>query len=447
MKTNIARALAAGALAALLGGTLVACSGGDTDAAGGGKSDAAALDAALKKGGTIEYWTWTPQAKDQIAEFEKEYPKVKVNLTDTGGAGDSNTKLQNAISAGKGIPDVVQVEYQSVGQFQLPGYLTDLTQYGFADLKSKYTASTWANVTQNGGIWGLPQDSGPMALFYNKDVFEKYDLTVPTTWDQYIADAKKLHEADPTKWLVNDTGDAGLATSLMWQAGGKPFKINGQKVTINTDDAGVKKYSDMWSQLIDQGLVGNISGWSDEWYKALGDGTIATVTLGAWMPGILTSGAPDGAGKWAVAPMPTYDGGEAVTAENGGSTEVVPKGASNPVLGAAFLRWLNSNEKSIKVFMDDGGFPATVADLHSDDFLNYKSDYFGGQQINKVLAAAADSVISGWQYLPWQAYANTIYTDDVGPAFQDKSDLYAGIQKWLNDNVKYGKEQGFTVNG
>ncbi len=59
-------------------------------------------------------------------------------------------------------------------------------------------------------VYGLPMDSGPMALFYNKKVFDKYKIAVPTTWDEYVEAARKLHKADPKVYIANDTGDAGL---------------------------------------------------------------------------------------------------------------------------------------------------------------------------------------------------------------------------------------------
>ena len=78
-------------------------------------------------------------------------------------------------------------------------------------------------------VYGLPQDSGPMALFYNKEVFDKSGIEVPTTWDEYVEAAKKLHAADPKTYITNDTGDAGFTTSMIWQAGGTPFKTDGKK--------------------------------------------------------------------------------------------------------------------------------------------------------------------------------------------------------------------------
>lgn len=440
--------LAAVALVATLG--LTACSGGDDGGSGGGSgggdASADAVDAALEKGGEITYWTWTPSAEAQVAAFEDAYPNVKVKLVDTAAAADHNLRLQNAITAGSGAPDVAQLEYQSLPQFVLPGSLVDLTEYGFADLEDKYTASTWGSVTIQDGIWGLPQDSGPMALFYNKRVFDENGITVPTTWDEYVEAGRTLHAADPTKYITNDAGgDAGFGTSMIWQAGGRPFQVEGEKVTIDLQDEGAQRWADTWDQLVQEELVSEISGWSDEWFAALADGSIASLPIGAWMPGVLESGAAGGSGDWAVAPMPTYDGGEAVTAENGGSAQVVLEQSKNKALAAGFLRWLNSSQDSIDVFLESGGFPATVADLESDDFLNQESEYFGGQQINKVLVDAANSVGKGWQYLPWQAYANSIYSDTVGQSYLNRADINDGLKAWQEQNVTYGQEQGYTV--
>ncbi|WP_163275412.1 ABC transporter substrate-binding protein [Cellulomonas iranensis] len=439
--------LAAVALVATLG--LTACSGGDdggSGGGGGGDASADAVDAALEKGGEITYWTWTPSAEAQVAAFKDAYPNVKVKLVDTAAAADHNLRLQNAITAGSGAPDVAQLEYQSLPQFVLPGSLVDLTEYGFADLEDKYTASTWGSVTIQDGIWGLPQDSGPMALFYNKRVFDENGITVPTTWDEYVEAGRKLHAADPTKYITNDAGgDAGFGTSMIWQAGGRPFQVDGETVTIDLQDEGAQRWADTWNTLVQEELVSEISGWSDEWFAALADGSIASLPIGAWMPGVLESGAAGGSGDWAVAPMPTYDGGEAVTAENGGSAQVVLEQSKNKALAAGFLRWLNSSQDSIDVFLESGGFPATVADLESDDFLNQESEYFGGQQINKVLVDAANSVGKGWQYLPWQAYANSIYSDTVGQSYLNRADINDGLKAWQEQNVTYGKEQGYTV--
>ena len=315
------------------------------------------LDAALEKGGTITYWTWTPSAEAQVAAFEKQYPNVDVELVNAGTGNDHYTKLQNSIKAGSGGPDVAQVEYQALPQFALPGSLVDLTQYGLDEFETDYTPSTWAAVHVGDGLYGLPQDSGPMALFYNKEVFDEHGLEVPTTWDDYVETAKKLKAADPTDvHHQRQPATPGFATSMIWQAGGTPFQTDGEKVSIDLADEGTQKWTGVWNQLVEEQLVCDLPGWTDEWYKALGDGTIATI-LARRMGCRASSRArsPSGAGKWRVAPMPTYDG-QPATAENGGSTQSVLEQSDDPALSAAFVRWLNHDE-GIEPFLEKRRLP------------------------------------------------------------------------------------------
>ncbi|MGO3885825.1 MAG: ABC transporter substrate-binding protein, partial [Mycetocola sp.] len=293
------RILAAIASTALLGAALVGCS---SDSGGGTDAGTGDLDAALKAGGEITYWSWTPSAEDQAAAFMKKYPNVKVNVVNAGTNTEEYTKLQNTIKAGSGAPDVVQIEYYAMPQFALTDGLLDLAGYGFGDLESDYTSSTWNSVDFDGKIYGLPQDSGPMAMFYNKEVFDEYSLDVPTTWDEYYDAAKKLTAADPSKKITNDVGDPGFATSMIWQAGGHPFSANGTDVTINLADEGTERWTANWNRLIDDDLLSDAPSWSDEWFKGLGDGSIATLVIGAWMPGNLEASVPDAAGDWRVAP-------------------------------------------------------------------------------------------------------------------------------------------------
>jgi len=431
--------------AAVLGTALVGCSpSGDGGGSGGGS--AADLDAALEEGGSLTYWSWTPSAEAQVAAFEDAYPNVDVDLVNAGTNTEEYTKLQNAIKAGSGAPDVVQIEYYAFPQFALSESLVDLNQYGLGDLEDTYTPSTWGSVNIDDKLYGLPQDSGPMALFYNQTVFDEFGIEVPTTWDQYIEAAKTLNAADPTKFIAADTGDAGFATSMIWQAGGRPFQIDGTDITVDLADEGAARWADTWNQLTEPGLLASTPSWSDEWFRGLGDGSIATLVIGAWMPGVLESSVPDASGDWRVAPMPTYDG-TPVTAENGGGGQAVTSQSENPALAAAFLRWLNSDEESLAIFAESGGFPSTVGQLEDPDFVGLESEYFGGQKINEVLTEAATQVDPGWSYLPYQVYANSIFGDTVGQAYTNSSDLNGGLATWQDQLVQYGDQQGFAVNG
>ncbi|GGM19373.1 sugar ABC transporter substrate-binding protein [Streptomyces fumigatiscleroticus] len=422
-----------------------ACGGSDDGDSSRKAVSASDIQAALKKGGTITVWAWEPTLKQVAADFEKEHPGVKVDLVNAGTNDEQYKALQNAISAKKGVPDVAQVEYYAMGQFALTKQLTDLKAFGADKLASKYSPGPWNGVKAGGeGVYGLPMDSGPMALFYNKKVFDKYKIEVPTTWDEYVDAARALHKADPKAYITNDNGDAGFTTSMLWQAGSRPYKVDGTKVSIDFSDQGAKTFTGTWQKLLDEKLVAPVTSWSDEWYKGLTDGTIATLATGAWMPANLASGAKGASGDWRVAPLPQWTAGDNAGSENGGSALALPELGGNEALAYAFVEYANAG-KGVQTRVDNGAFPATTAQLNSEEFQNAEFPYFGGQQANKIFAESAANVADDWSYLPYQAYANSIFNDTVGKAYVSDTTLADGLKSWQDASVKYGTEQGFTV--
>ncbi|GAA2288900.1 sugar ABC transporter substrate-binding protein [Streptomyces ruber] len=403
------------------------------------------IEAALEKGGTLTVWAWEPTLEQVAADFEKAHPAVEIDLVNPGVNGDQYTALQNAVSAERGVPDVAQIEYFAMGQYVLTEELTDLTDYGAGELADAYTPGPWNGVKGGGeGIYGLPMDSGPMALFYNKRVFDRHGIDVPTTWDEYVEAARALHEADPKAYITNDIGEAGFTTSMLWQAGSRPYRVDGTTVGVDFSDPGAEAYTTVWQQLLDEKLVTPIASWSDEWYKGLADGTIATLATGAWMPANLASGAAGAAGDWRVAPLPQWTEGGATSAENGGSALTLPRLGANEALAYAFVEYAGAGE-GVQTRVAGGAFPATVAQLDSKEFQDTKFDYFGGQQANRIFAESAANVAADWTYLPYQIYANSVFNDTVGKAYVSDTRLTDGLKTWRDASLRYGEEQGFTV--
>ncbi|MGS2647108.1 extracellular solute-binding protein [Streptosporangium sp. LJ11] len=420
-------------------------SGGGSGAAPPARSASATdLQAALDAGGGITIWAWEPTLKQVVTGFQAKYPKVKVNLVNAGTGNDHYAALQNVIKAGSGVPDIAQIEYFALPQFVLAKSVADLTGFGADKLDGTFTPGPWNAVRSGGGIHGMPMDSGPMALFYNKEVFDEHDIEVPATWEEYIAAARKLHAADPKAYITSDTGDPGFVTSMIWQAGGKPYKVEGTTVSVDFGDAGTRKFTSAWQQLVGDKLVAPVTGWTDAWYKGLGDGTIATLVIGAWMPANLETGVKAGFGKWRVAPMPQWESGGRATSESGGSSLAIPEASANKTLAYAFLKYAGVDE-GVRTRLDGGAFPATTAELASPAFQDKEFPYFGGQRVNRILAESAGQVVGGWSYLPYQVYANRIFNDTAGKAYISGVTLQDGLKAWQDASVAYGREQGFTV--
>ena len=395
---------------------------------------------------TITVWAWEPSLDPVVEAFEAAHEGVTVDLVNVGTGIDSYTALQNAISAGQGLPDVAQVEYYALPQFALQGSLADLTPFGAADLDGDYAPGPWDSVHSGEEIIGLPMDSGPMALFYNKALFDEFGIEVPTTWAEFAEAGRAFQEQDPDVYIANDAGDAGFATSLMWQTGGQPWTVDGTEVSLNlADDAGAQQFAELWQGMLDDGVLSPVAGWTDEWFQGMSNGTIASLPIGAWMPANLEGSVPDGAGDWRVAPLPQWEEGAEDSSENGGSSLAIPAEAENQELAYEFIEFANSGE-GVGIRLENGAFPATTADLNSEEFLNEESEYFGGQKINEVLSASSANVVTDWQYLPFQVYANTVFGDSVGQAYLGKTTISEGMADWQATLEKYGADQGFTIN-
>src|SRR4051794_30835323 len=225
------RTLLASAGAVSLSAALAACG---ADGKGGGTSAAAAvsqadIDKAMSTATELTFWTWVPDIAQEVALFEQKYPAVKVKVVNAGQGEPQYTKLRTALKAGTGAPDVAQIEFQYIPTFSLTKSLVDLRPYGADALKDKFVDWTWNQVKgQNGEIWGYPQDTGPMGMLYRADLFEKYGIAVPKTWDEFAAAARKLHTADPKVYLTNlASNQNGTWMALLWQAGAKPFTNTG----------------------------------------------------------------------------------------------------------------------------------------------------------------------------------------------------------------------------
>jgi multiple sugar transport system substrate-binding protein len=437
--------LLAGVPAVALALTAAACSSGSSSSS---SDSGGSIDGALDKATTLTYWSWTPGIEKTVALFEQKYPKIKVNVVNAGQSAAEYTKLQTAIKSGSGGPDVAQIEYFALPEFALNKQVVDLSKWGANDWKSLFTASAWNQVSTNGGVYGVPEDTGPLTMFYRTDIFKNLGLTPPTTWAEFETDAEKIHAADPTKYITSiDPGDAGGVDSLIWQAGGKPFTTtNSTTVSVNLADDGSTKMSTMWTSLLQKKLVDPTAGWTNDWWHAMSSGKYAMWITGAWAPGSIESTIPETSGLWNAAPVPQWTAGGTASSENGGSSNAVSATSQNKAAAIAFAKWINSDPTGTKSLSDNGLFPATTALLNDQTFLNTPIKVLGGQLANKVYAQSSSNVTLGWQYLPFQVYANSVFKDTTGQAIGNGTDLAAGLKSWQSRITDYAKQQGFTVN-
>ncbi|MDQ3911693.1 MAG: extracellular solute-binding protein [Actinomycetota bacterium] len=397
----------------------------------------------------LTFWSWVPDIINEVKLFEKAHPNIKIKYVNAGQGTPEYTKLRTVLKSGSGVPDVVQIEFQYIPTFKQIDALADISPHGANDVKDDFAPWSWGQVSEGTKVYAIPQDGGPMGLLYRKDIFDKYNLKVPQTWDEFAKEAIKLHQSNSGIYITDfPTNDGGWFTGLLWQAGSRPFKVNGTDLTVNINDAAARKVAAYWQKLIDANAVDTAPDFNNEWYSALDRGKYALWISAAWGPVFLSGVAKQSSGKWRAALLPQWSPGEHVSANWGGSTSAVTKQSEYPKEATEFAIWLNHNSQSAKMLADKSFlFPTLKSLLESSDFQNKKTSFYGGQEVNKIFTKSSKQVDLGFEWSPFQDYVYTQMTDQLGSVGKGSISLTQALDNLQDKIVSYAKSQGFHVKG
>lgn len=232
-----------------------------------------------------------------IAAFSKKYPNIKVNYQHVPSAGnDYMVKLSAALQANK-MPDVFYMHTDYFYPWVNAGRMLDLQPYlnnsstykqGLIWDKAiqifKYNKNTKL-VGVDGDVYGLPKDLGPWAMVYNKTLFNKKGVALPSatkamTWDQFVQTAKQLTSGSG----VNKVYGAANYTleSAVWSNNADFLSSDKTKVTVNTP-----QFAQALQWVADLSLVNGCAPSPDEsaasgWFQRWCNGNVGMAWMGPW---------------------------------------------------------------------------------------------------------------------------------------------------------------------
>ena len=405
---------------------------------------------------TLEVWTWVVGLDKAAQLFEQAYPDIKVHVNNVGGGPSEYQKLQTAIKAGSGGPDVAQIEYDFLPSFIVTDGIADISKYGANDTKSFFVPWTWGQVSPDGkAVYGIPQDSGPMAFLYNKKIFDQYGLTVPTTWDEFAQVAEKLAKASNGKVQLVDfpPTHAPWFISLAWANGATLYTVNGDSWTQSLNSPECQKVLDFWADLIKKKYVATIPDFTPEFYTAIASGQIAASIEAAWGPGVIAQSVNNKtSGDWQVAPLPQWSKDQPFRCGNwGGSCDTVLKQSKYPKAATLFCVWLNASKGPvISNWTSYGIFPASLSGLASPD-LNQPdknpSKFCAGQNVAQVYADASKAVNEDFPWSPWFAFVNDDYNKQIAALLGGSMTAKQALDAWQADSLKNATGDGYEVKG
>ncbi len=153
-----------------------------------------------------------PYFLDIAKEFEKSHPNVHIKIENVGDP-DYKSKLKVMLGAND-APDIFfSWSGEFAYKFARANKAIDLSKYYEEDTKWKesFVQASLVPFEYNEDIYGVPVRIDCKLMAYNKELFDKYNLKVPTTFDEFlnICDVFKKEDIIPIALGNSDPWAAG----------------------------------------------------------------------------------------------------------------------------------------------------------------------------------------------------------------------------------------------
>lgn len=353
---------------------------------------------AYSQSGELTVWSWNIAASSLqavVKGFNAQYPDVKVNVQDLGNQQVFDRLLAGCAAGGSGLPDVVSIENHEAEIFwaQFPDCFANLKQLGYTDeIASGFPDFKRTELEVGDAAYAMPWDSGPVAMFYRRDYYEKAGVDPATikTWDDFMAAGKKVMEANPNVVMsqADLNGDTEWFRMIANEQGCGYFAEDGSAITVN--QPACVAALDKVKEMVKAGLI-TAANW-DEKIQANKAGTVATQMYGGWYEGTIRSTAPDQSGKWGVYLMPSMTADGPHAANLGGSSLAITAVSENKEAAWAYVNYaLGTNEGQVTMLKEYGLVPSLLSAL-DDPYVQQEQPYWGGQKIWVDILGTLDKI-------------------------------------------------------
>ena len=395
----------------------------------------------------LTFTSWIPGIEDVVDVWNQENPDIQVAVqTGPNGNGGTYQNFFNQLKAGN-APDLGQIEYDALPNFRVQNGLTNLAACdGVLDAQSDFVDWTWGQVSfgEDDAVYAIPQDSGPMAMFYRSDLFAANNIAVPTTWEEYAVAAEQVRATG--SYITNfSQSDINQFAGLVWQAGGTWFENDGTDWTVDLTSDASAKVADYWQDLIDRDLVSTNPPWTTEWDNAYNTGASWTWESAAWGANSIASGAPDTAGKWSVAPSPQWEPADKSGGNWGGSSTAVFTGSQHPYEAAQFALWLNTSDQSLTMLNNSANLYPEAKEGLNLPVLKEGVDFYGGQVIYDVFADASGEISPDFVWGPTMTQTYNDVSDGFKAAVSGQGTLLEALIRGQSSTIDALKAQSIPV--
>lgn len=343
---------------------------------------------------SLTVWAWDTNFNIPIMEKAGEYyqedghENFSLEVIEMSNA-DTRQRLISGFTSGvsEGLPDIILVEDYDAQLFlsNYPGKFAELSNdIDFQDFASYKVEA----LTYDGGVYGIPFDSGSAGLYYRTDYLEEAGYSSEDmenlTWSEFIEIGKAVKDATGKYFVAFIPSRGTHYMQMAMQSAGLWYYDENGEVNFK-DNPAIREMADVLKQIHHNDLALPVDYFSAEGVGAVTNGDVAAAVTAVWFSATIKS-AEDQSGKWAYTNIPMLETVEGATPYSnlGGSSWFVLADSPNKDLAIDFLKnvYAGSSEFYQDILVNNAAV-GTYLPAQTDEAYQFEDEFFNGAQIYK----------------------------------------------------------------
>lgn len=360
---------------------------------------------------TIQFTSWGSKSEIEIlkpilAEFERENPDIKVDFVHIP---QNYFQKLHLLFASNLAPDVLFVNnlylpiYANAGMLEevkskMQNAKGDEAVVGRAYLpdNENFFKKSLKALSYEGKLYAIPRDVSTLVIYYNKDIFKKYDVSLPNkywSFDDLLILAKKLtkdtnNDGKTDIWGISFEEDLLFYLPYLMSEGGGVLSDDLKTLIINTPQSqkGLKFYANLRNKY--HVAPTKAQSASATMAQLFLQGKLAMHLSGRWL---VPKYREDAKFDWNVINFPSGDAGSIVPLDASGWA--VAKSSKHKKEAMRLIEFLSSKE-SIEKFTKSGLIVPARIDVATGDFVSCTKSPQNSQVFIDVIKTAKNTPVS-----------------------------------------------------
>ncbi len=310
--------------------------------------------------GTITIWqTYNdeehPVFKEMVRQFEESHPGVTIEVVRLPFAG-AEPKIQTALTT-RTEPDIARVDVSFLPKLASKNALLALDEYIPAAYRADIFPVALRSCMYDGRLYGLPDQTNGLCLFYNREMFREAGLdpdTPPATWDELVSYGRRLTDREEGIFGIGLTNSLWWSLPFFYTHGADLLSDDLMHCTLNSPEAiaAFQLKVDMFEKYGIEGGAWRAGGITGD--VGFQNGRYAMILNGPWaVESLKRTGIDFGVGLIPAGPAGSHT-------NVGGNDLVVFRSSQHPELAAEFLMFVANEENQRNWALTLGQIPVNT---------------------------------------------------------------------------------------